>query len=141
MFFFPRYKFFSKKLDLITYTFYDKKKLIEQIKLDFVFKKNIEIVKQKIYLRKIKKINLKIHLIKIDVNGHELSVIKGLNNIIKKDKPALIIETDKNINKINEYLKKFNYGKFSFLKSNKTFEKIRDTYPLNTFFLQPTHLK
>ena len=82
-----------------------------------------------------------ISLIKIDVNGHELSVIKGLNNIIKKDKPALIIETDKNINKINEYLKKFNYGKFSFLKSNKTFKKIRDTYPLNTFFLQPTHLK
>ena len=48
---------------------------------------------------------MKISLIKIDVNGHELSVIKGLNNIIKKDKPALIVETDKNINKINKYLK------------------------------------
>jgi len=139
--FYPSYQFFKKNFDLVTYTFYNKKDLQKQIDIDFKFKKNIKIVQKKIFLRKIPKLNLKISLIKIDVNGHELSVIKGLNNIIKKDKPALIIETDKNINKINEYLKKFNYGKFSFLKSNKTFEKIRDTYPLNTFFLQPTHLK
>ena len=83
---------------------------------------------------------MKISLIKIDVNGHELSVIKGLNNIIKKDKPALIVETDKNINKIKKYLKKFNYGKYSFLKNNKSFEKIKKIYPLNTFFLQSSHL-
>ena len=81
--FFPRYKFFSKNLDLITYTFYNKKKLIKQINLDFVFKKNIEIVKQKIYLKKVKKIKTKIHLIKIDVNGHEFSVIKGLDKLLK----------------------------------------------------------
>ena len=39
----------------------------------------------------------KIDLIKIDVNGHELSVLKGLSNIIKRDKPALIIETGEDI--------------------------------------------
>ena len=139
--YYPRYIFFEKNFDLVTYTFYSKRELENQINLDFKFKRNIKIVKGQINLKKVHKLNFKISLIKIDVNGHELSVIKGLNNIIKKDKPALIIETDKNINKINEYLKKFNYGKFSFLKNNKTFEKIRDTYPLNTFFLQPTHLK
>ena len=30
----------------------------------------------------------KISLVKIDVNGHEYSVVQGLRNIIKKDKPA-----------------------------------------------------
>ena len=37
--FFPRYKFFSKNLDLITYTHYSKKALLDQINLDFKFKK------------------------------------------------------------------------------------------------------
>ena len=138
--FFPRYKFFSKNLDLITYTFYDKKKLIQQIKLDFVFKKNIEIIKQKIYLKKIKKIKSKIHLIKIDVNGHELSVIKGLENIIKRDRPALIIETGDDIKIIEKLLKKYNFSKYLFSNKEYKFLKIKNNYPLNTYFLQKDHL-
>ena len=138
--FFPRYRFFSKNLDLITYTFYDKKKLIEQIKLDFVFKKNIEIVKQKIYLKKIKKIQFKIHLIKIDVNGHELSVIKGLEHIIKRDRPALIIETGDDIKIIEKLLKKYNFSKYLFSNKKYKFLKIKNNYPLNTYFLQKYHL-
>ncbi len=54
--FFPRYKFFSKNLDLITYTHYSKQALLNQINLDFKFKKNISIVQEKIHLKKIKKI-------------------------------------------------------------------------------------
>ena len=95
--FFPRYKFFSKNLDLITYTYYNKQTLLNQIDLDFKFKKNISIVQKKIHLKKIKKIETKIDLIKIDVNGHELSVVKGLSKIIKRDRPALIIETGEDI--------------------------------------------
>ena len=59
--FFPRYKFFSKNLDLITYTHYSKQALLNQINLDFKFRKNISIVKEKIYLRKIKKIDVLIN--------------------------------------------------------------------------------
>ena len=138
--FYPRYQFFKKNFDLVTYTFYDKKELQKQINLDFKFKRNINIVQKEIFLKRIDKLNLKISLIKIDVNGHELSVVKGLNNIIKKDKPALIIETDKNINKIDNYLKKLNYKKYSFMRKKRSFEKIKKTYPLNTYFLQSFHL-
>ena len=38
--YFPRYKFFSKNLDLITYTFYNKNQLLKQINLDFIFNKS-----------------------------------------------------------------------------------------------------
>ena len=138
--FYPSYQFFKKNFDLVTYTFYDKKELLKQINLDFKFKRNINIVQKEIFLKRIDKLNLKISLIKIDVNGHELSVVKGLNNIIKKDKPALMIETDKNINKIGDYLKKFNYKKYSFVRKKRSFEKIKKTYPLNTYFLQSFHL-
>ncbi len=138
--FFPRYKFFSKNLDLITYTFYNKNKLLKQINLDFVFKKNIEIVKQKIYLKKIKNIKTKIHLIKIDVNGHEFSVIKGLEKIIKRDKPALMIETGEDIKDIERFLTKYNFKKYLFSNKKSKFFEIKKNYPLNTYFLQNNHL-
>mgnify|MGYP001235504290 CR=1 FL=1 len=139
--FFPRYKFFSKNLDLITYAYYNKRALKNRINLDFTFKKNISIIESKVYLKKIKKIKAKIDLIKIDVNGHESSVVKGLSKIIKRDKPALIIETGDDINAIGRHLKKYGFEKYLFLKENNKFTKIKKNYPLNTYFLQKNHLK
>ena len=75
------------------------------------------------------------------MNGHEFSVVKGLYNVIKKNKPALIIETDINIKKIEKLLKRLNYKKYSFSNVNKKFENIQKSYPLNTYFLQKSHLK
>ena len=57
--FFPRYKFFKKNLDLITYTFYNKKDLIKQIETDFRFKKGISIIQTSINLKKLKMLNTK----------------------------------------------------------------------------------
>ena len=139
--FFPRYKFFSKNLDLITYTYYDKKILLDQINSDFKFKKNMKIVQEQIYLKKIKTIKAKIHLIKIDVNGHELSVTKGLSKIIKRDRPALIIETNNDIKLIEKDLRKYSYKKYLFLNKHNRFDKIKKNYPLNTYFLQKNHLE
>ena len=82
----------------------------------------------------------KISLVKIDVNGHEYSVVRGLQNIIKKNKPVLIIETEKNIKKIEALLKKLNYKKYLFNTNENNFIRIKDNYPLNTYFLQKEHL-
>jgi FkbM family methyltransferase len=139
--FFPRYNFFSKNLDLITYTHYSKQAVLNQVNLDFKFKKNISIVEEKMYLKKIKKIKLKIHLIKIDVNGHELSVVKGLSKIIQRDRPAIIIETNDDIKLIENYLKKYSFEKYLFLNKHNRFDKIKKNYPLNIYFLQKNHLK
>ena len=83
----------------------------------------------------------KIDLIKIDVNGHELSVLKGLSKIIKRDKPALIIETGEDIKMIGRHLKKYGFEKYLFLNKYNKFMKIKKNYPLNTYFLQRNHLK
>ena len=138
--YFPRYNFLSKKLDLIPYTYYDKKKLIKQVNLDFNFRKNIKIVKDKLKIKGAGKINSDIDLIKIDVNDNGLSVLKELSNVIKKCKPALLIETDSEIKKIEKHLKKYRYGKYYFSNSKKQFFKIKKQYPLNTYFLQTRHL-
>ena len=48
----------------------------------------------------------------------------------------MIIETDKNIKKIEMLLKKFNYKKYLFDSNKNKFIKIQNNYPLNTYFLQ-----
>ena len=138
--FFPRYKFFNINFDLIPYTYYNKSTLAKQLRLDFKFRKNIRIIKQKLRINKIKNLKYKIDLIKIDVNDNGLSVVKCLERIIKKDKPALLIETDSDIKKIIRILKKYKYNKYAFSNKKNKFQKINNKFPLNTYFLRETHL-
>ena len=53
----------------------------------------------------------KIHLIKIDTNGFELPIIKGLIKTIKKDLPVMIVEVNKDQKKISQILKKYSIVK------------------------------
>ena len=53
----------------------------------------------------------KIDLIKIDTNGSEYQIVDTLLNLIKRDKPVLIIENN-NISKIYDNLKKLGYKKY-----------------------------
>lgn len=137
--YFPRYKLFDINLDLIPYTYYNKLTLSKQLELDFKFRKNIQIIKQKLKINKIKKLKYKIDLIKIDVNDNGLSVVKCLEKIIKKDQPALLIETDSDIKKIIKILRKYKYEKYAFSNKKNKFEKIYSNFPLNTYFLKDKH--
>ena len=54
-----------------------------------------------IQTKKIDELNFdnKISFIKIDVEGHELEVIEGAKNTIKRDKPVLLVEIEKQYTK------------------------------------------
>ena len=137
----PQYNFFEKKYDLTTYSFFDKYYLNKQINLDFKFRKNISVIKKKIYIKKINKIKTNIDLIKIDTNGYELQVIKGLKNIIRHSKPVIILETNQDILKIKRFLKKHSYNDYYYSTDEKKLKRVEKKFPLNTFFLQKKHLK
>jgi FkbM family methyltransferase len=67
--------------------------LIKMITLDsFIKTENIE----------------KVDLIKIDTDGYEFEILKGAKNILEKDKPVLIIETN-NDQRIINFCKDLNY--------------------------------
>tara|TARA_B100000579_G_scaffold419141_1_gene417435 strand:+ start:1408 stop:2151 length:744 start_codon:yes stop_codon:yes gene_type:complete len=74
-----------------------------------------------------------ISFIKIDVEGHELSVIEGANNIINKYKPTLLVEIEEKHTKkpvlytINK-IKEFGY-KVYFFKNNQIKEIVEDNMP------------
>ena len=89
--------------------FKKRKDLEKQIKLDFLIKPNIDLIKIKI--RKFKIITKKIDLIKIDTNGSEIFIVKSLKKLIARDKPVFIIENN-NIQEIYKFLKVYNYKKF-----------------------------
>jgi len=136
----PRYKVFNKNFDIISYTGYDDK-FLKHMLSDFKFKKNLSITKKRIFIKKIKTINHKIHLIKIDTNGHELSIIRGLLKFIKRDKPALIVEENYDSSKITKLLKRFSYKGYYYSISKKKFELKKNKDALNKYYLQEKHLK
>jgi FkbM family methyltransferase len=137
----PYYKIFGNIFYLNTYAFYDKNELLDQIKLDFFLKKNMTIKESVIQINKMPEINSSIDLIKIDVNGNEYEIILNINKIINKNKPALIIENSKNIEKIIKILKKSNYNVFYFCSDRNLFIQKRNAKTLNYYFLQEKHLK
>lgn len=138
--FYPEYNFLGKKIKFVTFCYYDKKILKKQIELDFKFRKKIKIIKRRLKIKKFNTTYMKIGLIKVDVNGFEYSVIKGIMKIIKKDRPALLLETGKETFKIKKLLNKYAYKQFIYSKKSKKFYKANNKYALNTYFLQKKHL-
>ena len=138
--FFPRYKFLNKFFDIITYTHYDKT-LLEHFIKDFKFRQNLKIVEKNIKIRKVNKIDYKIDLIKIDTNGFELNIIKGLLNIIKINKPALIIEINKDNKEISKILKKLNYKGYYYSIKKKELQNKQTVNSTNKYFLQSNHVE
>jgi FkbM family methyltransferase len=133
----PIYKFFNKKFSLITYAFYNKEHLRKVLYKNFFFTKSLKIEKRVIFLKKIPNIKTKIDLIKIDVNGHELEIIKSLGKIIKKSKPVIITEEMSNIDLIKKFLKKFDYECCYYDYYNNKIEtyKPKEKNPFNFYFI------
>ena len=132
--YYPSIKFLNFNIPILTYTFYDKKELKKQMQLDFFNYEKLNIDKSIIQLKKYRTINKKIDLIKIDVNGYELQIIKAMLKQIKKDKPLLVIENNEKLKEINLLLKKYDYkkyySKFSNFKIHKN-EKVLDIFFIN----------
>lgn len=134
--YYPRYTLFGKNFDLITYTYYNRELLKKQIQLDFLFDKNIKIIKDKIKINLFKLPKDKINLIKIDVNGYELSVLKSMIKCIKRDRPVILLETGSDIKMINNLLKRLSYKQYKFEINSRKFVHIKkNNYPLNTYFI------
>jgi FkbM family methyltransferase len=135
----PRYKFLNKNYDIISYSCYGRKHAENYI-ADFKFKKNLSMIREKIYMKKVGKIQKNIGLIKVDTNGNELFVIKALQKIIKKNKPAIIVEINNDILSIDKILKKYSYkGYYYSIEKKKFFEKGKKL-AVNKYYLQKEHL-
>lgn len=105
---------------------FDKNYILNSIRITFK-KKKIKIIKRPLKIKVFDKLKLK-HtpkLIKIDVEGHDYEVIRGMISTIKKNKPVILVEFNKNnFFKIKKLLKNYNSWVYFFEKNNfKKFSK------------------
>ncbi len=132
----PKFSFFNKNFYMYTYAFYNKKELRENLNTNYTLKNNIKIVKTIFKSKKIKKFPSKIDLLKIDVNGHEFNVLKGLTTMIGKDNPVVILEELKNILKIKKFLGQFGYICYTYDPKKRKFLKYNNkNSALNYYFM------
>lgn len=90
--------------------------------------------------------NFSFSFLKIDVEGHEMNVLKGAAHSIKKNKPVMLIEINGGINEQNinstsivDFLAKLNYKVF-IRKENKLREVHEKSDGFNFFFLTDEHV-
>ncbi len=106
------------------------------------FKEYVEIVTKMKKLDDIK-INNKIGFIKIDVEGHELEVIKGASRTIKENKPILLVEIEERHSKrtLNESISIINnFGYKSFYVEGLNligFDNLKENVKNNNFYFLP----
>ena len=98
-----------------------------------------------IQTKKIDELNFdnKISFIKIDVEGHELEVIEGAKNTIKRDKPVLLVEIEKQYTKkevaesIN-FINSLGYKSYFFIKKDlKSTTELNNLDLFNNFIFFP----
>ena len=99
---------------------FDKEYIKNSLKITFK-NKNFKIINKPMKLKKFDKINLKCKpkFVKIDVEGFDYEVLRGMKKSIDKYKPVILVEFNKsNFFKIKKFLKMYNVWVY-FYKSNK----------------------
>ena len=82
------------------------KRNVPQIRMDLNKETDVYCDKLDSFMNVIKKVSW----IKIDIEGHEVEALEGMMELIKRDQPNLIIESDEiNIIKISEMISPLNY--------------------------------
>lgn len=107
------------------------KNLKERIRqYTYIDYKSIKFKKIKCYFRNLPKINEKISIIKIDVEGEEYNVVKKISNVLIKNKPLIFIEyNSNNFEKIFLFLIKKKYKAYYFENDKLIIiENVKDIY-------------
>lgn len=120
-FYYPYYK----KECIHYFCSFDKDYIKNSIRISFR-KKKIKILKNIIKIRSFDSLNLKCKpkFIKIDVEGFDYEVIKGMLKTIKKNNPIILVEFNKNnFFKINNLLR--NYNPWVYLYEQNKFQSFK----------------
>ena len=106
-------------------------------------KKDIYLKEEIVQISKIENVvknNEKIKFIKIDVEGFELEVLKGLKKYLKNDVVLFIENCPRNFKYVKRYLKKYNYKTYGYDKSLKKFKSSNLKNFLNIYFIKDFNL-
>lgn len=86
-------------------------------------------------LRRLDELGLAPDFVKIDVEGAELRVLKGLRETIDTFRPVLMIERSERIDQVIELLGEAGYQPFVYDRTADDLRPFREQRPVNVFFL------
>ncbi len=119
--------------EIFGYKFYSWSSL-SKMKLLNILKKHcknfyhkFKIIKKSVKIIELDSLKIKPDLIKIDVEGEELQVLKSSKKIIKKNKPVILIELNEDFKKILNFFRVNGYNFYVFKNNNFT----RTSFPIS----------
>jgi len=77
-------------------------------------------------------------VVKIDAEGAEMSVLRGMSKLIKKNLPIFLIENN-DWSAVTEFLKTFGYGVYQYRKDGKGLQPMSGA-TTNCFYLKSEHI-
>jgi FkbM family methyltransferase len=86
-------------------------------------------------LRTLDSYNLTPHLVKIDVQGHELSVLRGMVHTLEQHRPVLIIECGGDFEEVRRILENNGYGLYTYDVSNDRMTRLEGASAAHFFAL------
>jgi FkbM family methyltransferase len=95
---------------------------------------------QPVELKTLDAFNLPADFIKIDVQGHELHVLRGAAETIRRYRPILMIERNGLAPTIIRYLGEYGYKTFEYDSKTNNLVPTKDPKSINYFALLPDHL-
>lgn len=108
---------------------------LERLKGEGVSPERLHLNEVEVNLRRLDELDLDPAFVKIDVEGAELGVLKGLRETIERCRPVLMVERSERIDQVIELLGADGYEAFVYDQAARKLHPYREQPVVNVFFL------
>jgi len=89
-------------------------------------------------------LNLNADFVKMDIQGDELQALRGMETLLKRDQPILLVEVNFGKDGVVPYLESLGYAPYHFIFKERKFAKglqVYDVHKRNVFFVPECHAR
>ncbi len=109
--------------------------VLERLRTEGAVPKKLRLEEVSVELRRIDELGLSPSFVKIDVEGSELGVLRGMLETLRRSGPALMVERSERVDGVVALLEQEGYRPFVFDRAAAGFEPYEGQPVLNVFFL------
>lgn len=109
--------------------------VLERLEGEGVGRTRLSLKEVVVDLRRLDELELEPSFVKIDVEGAELEVLRGLHDTLEKCRPVLLIERSERFQQVADLLSADEYRPFAYDPETRRFNEYRGQQTVNVFFL------
>lgn len=111
--------------------------VLERLEAEGAKRRRLSLKEVTVDLRRLDELGLDPSFVKIDVEGAELGVLRGMRETIARRHPVLMVERSKRLDQVADLLRDDEYAPFIFDADEAEFRPYRGEPTVNVFFLPP----